>query len=67
MPSPAGDGEHGFLDLGHGEMSDLSSSTCGMFGISSAATTASTIAGPSTAKASLSAAFSSPGFLAVNP
>jgi hypothetical protein len=44
-----------------------SSSTCGMFGISLATTTASTIAGPSTAKASLIAAFSSPGCRAVNP
>jgi hypothetical protein len=40
---------------------------CGMFGISSATTTASTIAGPSTAKASLSAAFKSSGRFAAKP
>ena len=38
-----------------------------MFGISSAATTASTIAGPSTASAAAIAAASSSGFRAVNP
>jgi hypothetical protein len=43
------------------------SSTCGMFGISSAATTASTIAGPSTARASAIAAISSFGFRAIKP
>src|ERR1700730_179129 len=45
----------------------VSKSTCGRFGILSAATTASTIAGPSTANASLIAASSSPGFLAAKP
>jgi hypothetical protein len=42
-------------------------SICGKLGISFATTIASTIAGPSAAKASLMAGFKSPGFLAVKP
>jgi ketosteroid isomerase-like protein len=55
------------LILATAKLPICSSSTCGMFGISSAATTASTIAGPSTASASRIAAFRSPGCRAVNP
>jgi hypothetical protein len=45
----------------------ISKSRCGRFGSSFETTTVSTIAGPSMAKASVSAAFNSGGFLAVNP
>jgi hypothetical protein len=45
----------------------MSKSRCGRFGSSFETTTASTIAGPSTAKASLIAVCNSPGSLAANP
>jgi hypothetical protein len=67
LSSPTGYGENGFPEFCQSEVPDHVQVGCGRFGSSFEMTTASTIAGPSMAKASVSTAFNSPGFVAANP